>query len=147
MEEFEIAEPVLARLEDLFSSPKFTTQIGNFMGEHAGNVEAANQNEEQPSLNNEIFRGYTHMVEHQIEMFLKEENLNVEEVFEACRRVKEQGDAAWLTCVDYLLAATDYTRFLQLAADFQSMEQWEPAEGEAVLLEDYNSECIEDNDA
>ena len=54
---------------------------------------------------------------------------------------QEGGDAAWLSCVDYLLAACEYDRFLRLVADFQSMQQWEPEEGEAILLEDY---CLED---
>jgi len=35
----------------------------------------------------------------------------------------------------------EYDRFLRLVADFQSMQQWEPEEGEAILLEDY---CLED---
>mmetsp|Transcript_37823 Transcript_37823/g.82271 ORF Transcript_37823/g.82271 Transcript_37823/m.82271 type:complete len:151 (-) Transcript_37823:109-561(-) len=140
MASFEVAEPVMSRLEDFFAGPEFTSMLGDFMGENASKIQLVNVEEEQPLQNHDLYCRYTEAVEKQLEAFIEREGLSAEEVFNACRRIKEGGDAAWLSCVDYLLAATEYNRFLQLVADFQSMQQWEPEEGEAVLLEDY---CLE----
>jgi len=78
------------------------------------------------------------MVEAQMEDFIRSEALTTEEVYEACRRVKEGSDSAWITCVDYLLAATEYTSFIGLVADFQGLEQWETADGNGEPLENFD---------
>jgi len=128
-------DPVVGRLEDFFGSPEFTSSVGAFLSAHAPAVVLPPA--EQPLSNHSIFMQYTELIEAQLEAFIAREDLTQEQVFHACKRVKEGGDMAWLSCVDYLLAATEYERFLQIASDFQSMQQWEPAEGEAFLLEDY----------
>merc|ERR1711865_844687 len=91
--------------------------------------------DEQPLQNMDVFCKYQSVVDAQLEAFIASERLSQEEVFEACRRVKESNDSAWITCVDYLLAATDYAHFVQLVADFQGLEMWE-AEGASEPLEE-----------
>eukprot|EP00242_Pyramimonas_sp_CCMP2087_P016471 CAMPEP_0198199256 /NCGR_PEP_ID=MMETSP1445-20131203/2579_1 /TAXON_ID=36898 /ORGANISM="Pyramimonas sp., Strain CCMP2087" /LENGTH=131 /DNA_ID=CAMNT_0043869041 /DNA_START=177 /DNA_END=569 /DNA_ORIENTATION=+ len=121
MANFELSEPVISRLEDFFSGPEFTSMLGDFMEKNAGNVQLVSTSEEQPLQNHDLFCRYTEAVEEQLDAFIAREGLTKEAVFDACRRVKEGGDAAWLSCVDYLLAACEYDRFLRLVADFQSM--------------------------
>ncbi|KAK3270566.1 hypothetical protein CYMTET_21041 [Cymbomonas tetramitiformis] len=140
IEEFTNSEPIMSRLEDFFASPDFTAALGQFMGENCHNVEFVPAEDEQPLQNHDIFCKYTGLVETLLNDFMKCENLSSEEVYEACRRVKEGGENAWVTCVDYLLAATEYTHFMQLIADFRRMEEYDGEEGEMISLAEYEIE-------
>eukprot|EP00959_Pyramimonas_sp_CCMP1952_P435385 9116908-Pyramimonas_sp.AAC.1 len=56
---FEVAEPVMSRLEDFFSGPEFTSMLGDFMGENASKIQLVNVEEEQPLQNHDLYCRYT----------------------------------------------------------------------------------------
>jgi hypothetical protein len=137
-------EPILTRLEDFFSSPELTCAINDFMTEHSSKVEFVAPDDEQPLQNHDIFRRYSEVVENRLEDFLRRENLEMGEVAEACKRAQGGEGASCVTCVDYLVAATEYHSFMLLAYDFASMSMWDqPEDGDGgspqyVSLEDYD---------
>lgn len=138
-------EPILTCLEDFFSTPELTSAIADFMTENSSKVEFRDPNDEQPMQNHEIFRQYSEVVENRLEDFLRRENIDMSEVAEACKRVQGSDAANCVTCVDYLVAATEYHSFMLLAYDFASMSMWDHPGGEGeggapryVSLEDYD---------
>lgn len=56
----------------------------------------------------------------------------MQEVYDACVKANEKADekANWLTCIDYLLASTEYESFMELAYDHYCMGAYEPGEDE-----------------
>mmetsp|Transcript_21920 Transcript_21920/g.54269 ORF Transcript_21920/g.54269 Transcript_21920/m.54269 type:complete len:182 (-) Transcript_21920:14-559(-) len=130
-------EPVLERLEDFFSSPELTSAISDFMTEHSGRVEFRAPGDEQPMGNYDVFRQYSEVVENLLEDFLRRENIEMGVVAEACKRVQGSEAAHAVTCVDYLVAATEYNNFMLLAYDFASLS-FGGDENTAFLLEDYD---------
>lgn len=136
-------EPVLARLDDFFSSPELTGAIADFMSEYSSKVEFRDPSDEQPLQNHDVFRRYAEVVENQLEDFLRRENIEMGEVTEACKRMQGSDAANCVTCIDYLVAATEYHSFMLLAYDFASMSMWDNGDGtgaapEYVSLEDYD---------
>ena len=140
-------EPILTRLEEFFSSPELTSAIAEFMTENSRELEFRDPNDEQPLQNHDIFRRYSEVVENQLEDFLRRENIDIGEVAEACKRVQGSDAANCVTCIDYLVAATEYNSFMLLAYDFASMSMWDEPVGDGegedgspyyVSLEDYD---------
>ena len=54
----------------------------------------------------------------------------LQEVYEACKKAHETGSANWLTCIDYLLASTEYESFMELSYDHYMMSAYDPDEDE-----------------
>jgi len=84
------------------------------------------------------------LVERNVEEFLVREGgtTNVELV-ELLQKCQSEGT---LTCMDYLLASTEYDAFLRLVSDFKGLEQWggddETLPGQLLGgLEDDDEEC------
>jgi hypothetical protein len=50
----------------------------------------------------------------------------VQEVFEACQYVQDSGEAGWVTCIDYLIASTEYESFMNLSYDYHEMFVFDP---------------------
>ena len=72
----------------------------------------------------ELYLQYTALIEGQLEAFLKEEGVPVAALLAAA-----SGEASGAyTCIDYLVASTEYEAFLQLMGDFCAMSSWD-AEG------------------
>lgn len=61
---------MLQKLEDFFASLKFTSALGQFLGEKAPALEYKPLDEDQPLSNYDTFKEYTQMVEQQLEEFL-----------------------------------------------------------------------------
>ena len=55
--------------------------------------------------------------------FVKETEYSAEEIFYACERIK-QYDEQLLTCLDYILACTEYEEFLILANEFKNINSY-----------------------
>eukprot|EP00854_Cymbomonas_tetramitiformis_P001798 gene1798-2466_t len=115
-------ELVLGRLEDFFSSPAFTSALGDFMREHASGIQIRSISEEQPPEMMGIYQAYQEVVEEQLEHFLRFEAMSAEEVSRACLTAQQDPDKAWMSCIDYLVAAVDFEQFLHLLADFRRIE-------------------------
>lgn len=47
-------------------------------------------------------------------------------IFEACVKAQQAQDGSWLTCIDYLIASTEYESFMELAYDHFCMGAYEP---------------------
>ena len=64
---------------------------------------------------------YTAMLEAKLEAFLVENHSSVPELVARVAATSSKSH----TCVDYLLASTEYTEFLNLMLDFGSLGQWD----------------------
>lgn len=65
----------------------------------------------------------------------------LQEIYKACQMIQEREGQSWLTCVDYLLAVTEYEAFMELACDHAGMQamgdggpeaEWLPADTEVM---------------
>lgn len=122
----------MMQLEAFFCSAQFTSNIGDFMARRGPDLEFKPLEEEQPLRNHDIYKEYTHLVERQLQSFITEQGVSPQAVYEAC--AKAQADAqgsSWMTCLDYLVACTEYEEFMQLAFDHCSVSTYEPSEGAA----------------
>lgn len=45
-----------------------------------------------------------------------------------------KADPGLLSCIDYLMAGTDYEQFISLMLDFREMEEWEGVDEEVMDL-------------
>ncbi|KAG2495594.1 hypothetical protein HYH03_006194 [Edaphochlamys debaryana] len=122
---------LLSKLEDFFCSPKFTSAIGDFMGENAGKLVYAPLDEEQPLSNYDIYKAYTQLIERQLEDFIASEGLTVKDVCDACAAAQDSAEHMHLAAIDYLVASTEYEAFMQLAYDHHCMTLYEPDESTA----------------
>lgn len=50
--------------------------------------------------------------------------MDAESLFEQCRRAQLEGSSS-LSCVDYLVASTEYHSFMALMHDFFMMDEWQ----------------------
>lgn len=71
--------------------------------------------------NHDIFRQYTEMVEAQLQKFMEEEGLSPDDIYAACNSALSSAEARSLTCLDYLMASTEYDSFIDLAFDHACM--------------------------
>ena len=69
----------------------------------------------------ELYLQYTALIEGQLETFLKEEGVPVAAMLSAAT----SDDSGAYTCIDYLVACTEYSAFLQLMGDFCAMSSWD----------------------
>ena len=86
----------------------------------------------------ELYLQYTALIEGQLETFLKEEGVPVAALLSAA---SGEADGSY-TCIDYLVASTEYEAFLQLMADFCMMGAWDADANNGVL-----GGCLEDSTA
>mmetsp|Transcript_57175 Transcript_57175/g.124235 ORF Transcript_57175/g.124235 Transcript_57175/m.124235 type:complete len:101 (+) Transcript_57175:899-1201(+) len=75
---------------------------------------------EHPLRWNELYQEYVSMIESKLEEFLAAESIPIEDVIAAVSDSIQRQH----TCIDYLLATTEYPSFLQLMQDFVSMQDW-----------------------
>mmetsp|Transcript_37940 Transcript_37940/g.100889 ORF Transcript_37940/g.100889 Transcript_37940/m.100889 type:complete len:105 (+) Transcript_37940:242-556(+) len=76
---------------------------------------------EHPLRYHELYMQYTSMLEQKLEAFLVENASSVPELLARVAAASGQSH----TCVDYLLASTEYSAFLNLMLDFSSLSQWD----------------------
>lgn len=111
------AEGLISRVEEFFCSPSFTTSVGDFLSSKAGDIEFKDLEEEQPHINFATFQEYQQMVERNLQSFLASEGISQKAVVDACLEAQNSG-SGYLTCIDYILACTEYEEFMQLAYDY-----------------------------
>eukprot|EP00736_Rhodelphis_marinus_P013273 Rmarinus@m.8740 len=130
-------EAVLAKLEECFSSPEFTGAISQFVSENSALFTVA---EEQTLQNYDLYKKYTHMVEELLENFLSENGISSERLASVCTNAGTCDQ----TCIDYILASTEYNYFGQMMADFKQMQEWTGAAEKDGL--DPVWDCLPDGD-
>ena len=108
-------------LEDFFCTPELTGAIAAFANEHAQEVLPIAEGEEHPLRYQELYLAYTQMMEERLEGFLRDNDVTLEQLMLAAR----EGGSGHHTCIDYLLASTEYMAFLQLMLDFTCMGDYE----------------------
>eukprot|EP00798_Chlamydomonas_sp_ICE-L_P013406 gene13408-19257_t len=118
---------------DFFGSPGFTSALGEFLGKYSCELEYKDFAEDQPLKNHDIYQKYTDLVEQGLQKFMLDGGLKQEAVIEACQKAQESGDRTWLTCIDYLLASTEYESFMELAYDHYEMIRGQYEEDECEL--------------
>lgn len=126
---------IVSLLEDFFAEPTFTTAVSDFAAQHAASLGSLSAHSEQPLHAHALYQEYTAMVEDLLSDFLARHGLTNEAVLAAA----QHADRSVNTCVDYLLASTEYDAFIGLMADFNGMSQWDveadDAYGELGALE------------
>lgn len=63
-------------VQDYFSSPEFTSAVGEFLSANANAIQFVAQEAEQPLQNHQIFQEYTSVVEQQLQKWLTKESLS-----------------------------------------------------------------------
>merc|ERR1711924_180583 len=124
-------DDVLSLLEEFFSQPAFTTAVSDFAAQHATRLSVKSVSEEQPLDAHAMFQEYTTMIEQLVTDFLAEAGLTPAEFVQAV----QNADPRVNSCVDYLLASTEYPAFLQLMSDFSSMSQFDAAVDEYATVD------------
>ena len=119
-EQFEKDASTVALLEDHVSSPEFTNFLQEFIDKYAESFE---EKEEHDLEYYEIYKEYVKMIEGQLEKFLAANGLEEEAVFASCSRVQEM-DAQCLSCIDYLVASSEYTEFIQMMLQYKHARNW-----------------------
>eukprot|EP00735_Rhodelphis_limneticus_P002924 TRINITY_DN14027_c0_g1::TRINITY_DN14027_c0_g1_i1::g.14492::m.14492 TRINITY_DN14027_c0_g1::TRINITY_DN14027_c0_g1_i1::g.14492 ORF type:complete len:147 (+),score=31.95,sp/Q96G28/CFA36_HUMAN/31.58/2e-07,ARL2_Bind_BART/PF11527.3/1.5e-21,DUF3447/PF11929.3/2e+03,DUF3447/PF11929.3/0.012 TRINITY_DN14027_c0_g1_i1:98-538(+) len=108
---------VLILLEDFFCSPDWTTKISNFISENAHFFTVG---EEQTHENFERYQAYTNLIESLLEGFLTQHGISPQQLIQLCL---DKGGLDQ-TCIDYILASTEYEYFARLMSDFQQLQDW-----------------------
>eukprot|EP01060_Flectonema_neradi_P012273 TRINITY_DN19146_c1_g1_i3.p2 TRINITY_DN19146_c1_g1~~TRINITY_DN19146_c1_g1_i3.p2 ORF type:complete len:152 (+),score=39.42 TRINITY_DN19146_c1_g1_i3:49-456(+) len=114
-----------------------TQKIGDFMAAGGTQVQLVPLEEEQPLQNQQIFMEYQEMIEKEICSFAAEKGIQEEEIISLCKPSEfEEGQYCALTCIEYLLAMTEYASFMQLVSDHRDCQQWEYGDELGGLEED-----------
>uniref|UniRef100_A0A6V1NIC6 Cilia- and flagella-associated protein 36 n=1 Tax=Heterosigma akashiwo TaxID=2829 RepID=A0A6V1NIC6_HETAK len=119
-EAYQAQQDVLEKIELFFCSADYTSAIGDFMSEHVGTFTAFDLEQEQPLEYYSVFQQYQDLVEAKFEAFVKKEDVSTEVIYAVCRNLHSQDNGA-STCIEYLLACTEYEYFLKLMYDFRMM--------------------------
>jgi hypothetical protein len=69
------------------------------------------------------FKKFKKTVEILLDAFLHINGLNERQVQESCMRISEY-DPDTLSCIDYLLASTDYTEFVDMMVNYKESKEW-----------------------
>ena len=120
---------LLEKLEDFFGGPDLTTAISDFAAAHGAEFHPLPEGAEHPLQWHSRYLEYCGMIERQLEGFLQQHGCTSERLYAACR----EGDASH-TCIEYLLASTEYLAFLQLMLDFQGLSSYEIDEDDPLGL-------------
>ena len=111
-----VHSPVLDRLEEFFSDPSVTSAINDFCCAHASITPLA-EGAEHPLEYHTAFLEYAKLIEDQVAAFMAEHGFSEEDIVIAALHAPPGVH----TCIDYLLASTEYTAFLQLMGQFNSL--------------------------
>ena len=97
------------KFEAFGSSPEFTSNIQKFMIDNCSKLEIAKESGEQSINNYLLFKKYSEMMDKELELFLKKENITSEQFIEACQFAREEN----LPCsfLDYVLSSIEYEDF------------------------------------
>ena len=114
---------IVEALEDHFSDGQITTELSNYLfsDDLEGVVCSVTEGEDHPTQNYEAYMRYSDLIESILMAFAQEHNVEEEELVNACNEAAETQQGRY-TCVDYILAATDYICFLALVSDYRGMK-------------------------
>lgn len=115
-----VHSPVLDQMEAFFSEPSFTGAINDFASQHAPRITPLAEGDEHPLEYHAAFMQYTELIESKVSEFLAEHGYTENDIVVAAT----SAPFGVHTCIEYLLASTEYTAFLQLMADFNSMSEY-----------------------
>eukprot|EP00288_Rhodomonas_lens_P005422 CAMPEP_0177727090 /NCGR_PEP_ID=MMETSP0484_2-20121128/20130_1 /TAXON_ID=354590 /ORGANISM="Rhodomonas lens, Strain RHODO" /LENGTH=144 /DNA_ID=CAMNT_0019239709 /DNA_START=15 /DNA_END=445 /DNA_ORIENTATION=- len=115
---------ILELLELFFSTPEFTDAVRQFVEDNEEKFLFVEEGEEQPLSNYDLYLKYTNVIESQLEAFLKQHDVDHEDVAKLCVAEKEGGNRVSFS-LDYIIASTEYGKFLQMMADFKCMREFE----------------------
>lgn len=113
---------ILQKLEDFFSDPALTSSISDFASSHAAEIVPLALDAEHPLRYHELYLQYTAMIEQRLEAFLVEESSSVEQLVNLVASTPPD-ERVKFTCIDYLIASTEYAKFLELMFDFGSLRE------------------------
>ncbi|KAJ9530859.1 hypothetical protein QJQ45_028854, partial [Haematococcus lacustris] len=139
-------DDLVEALETFFCSPGFTSAVGTYMSENASNLSFVATDETQPIENYNLFLKYQSLIEEHLSIFLVDRGLSAQasnpiictwcyrlahqlhylciistEVYEVCQAAQGSQVADSLACLDYLVAASEYEAFMELARDHYEM--------------------------
>lgn len=143
---------LLDKIEDFCSMPDFTDSISDFAAQHSQEFATGPIEGEHPVRHaayrrtahcrhdscqctsrqlrwHELYLQYTALIEGKLEAFLKEQGVPVAAMLSAA----QSDDSGAYTCIDYLVASTEYDSFLQLMHDFCAMSAWDAGADEGTL--------------
>ena len=115
-----VHSPVLDQLEDFFSDPEFTSAINDFASTHAPAIQPLAEGAEHPLEYHTAFMAYTKLIEDKVTAFITDHGFSEDDIVVAALHAPPGVH----TCIDYLIASTEYTAFLQLMADFNSLGEY-----------------------
>eukprot|EP00759_Apiculatamorpha_spiralis_P013939 PhF_6_TR20693/c0_g1_i2/m.29767 len=115
--------PLIHVLEDYFSDGSVTTQIANFLfsDDLKDIIVDFPDGQDHPPQNYEAYMKYSDLIEGLLVAFTQENDVEGEYLVGACYEASEKYNGVY-TCVDYILAATDYVCFLALVSDYRGMK-------------------------
>jgi len=116
-----VHSPVLDTLESYFCDPAVTGAINDFACLHAPSITPLAEGAEHPLAYHAAFMEYTKLIEEKVAAFMAEHSVTENDILVASLHAPPGVH----TCIDYLLASTEYTAFLQLMADFNSLSDYE----------------------
>jgi len=120
---------VLESLEEYCSGPDFTAALSDFFTEHLRDfdgIEELEEGDDMPAEWYSIFLSYLERMDAKVEEFITGTEIaggtcSSDEVFGIIQHFNELGVEWPSTCVDYLIACTEYTNFLQMIVDHRAM--------------------------
>ena len=120
---------VLESLEEYCSGPDFTAALSEFFTEHLRDfdgIEELEEGDDMPAEWYSIFLSYLERMDTKVEEFITGTEIaggtcSSDEVFGIIQHFNELGVEWPSTCVDYLIACTEYTNFLQMIVDHRAM--------------------------
>ena len=113
----------LERLEQFCQQGEFRQVFLQRLGdEHC--IKFINCSEEQSLECHQIFQRYLEELDSQLEAFLVKERITGEEMFEKCQRAyKNKSESESLVCLNWILASTDYAKFVEMMLEFKVIIQ------------------------
>eukprot|EP00760_Papus_ankaliazontas_P035580 PhM_4_TR7914/c0_g1_i1/m.102229 len=115
--------PLIEVLEEHFCVGETTSAVRDFLyGEQCKHVRLdVAEGQEHPQENYEAYMHYSEIIERVLMSFATEHDLSDDYLVGAVNEASEKYVGVF-TCVDYILAATDYVCFLSLLADYRGMQ-------------------------
>ena len=110
---------LLDRLEFFCASGDFTGFIQEFASVHSGSFVEGEQTMQQHAL----YQQYHEGIEAKLQEFCRGEGIEEAQLLEAVTAA-ESSDYGSTTCLDYIIASSEYDSFLTLMLDCQDMYNW-----------------------
>ena len=111
--------------------PDFTDAIQSIMAEHAHKF--SHNDEEQDLEWYSIFKNYVKTIESLLKDFLDDHKITETELHDWWQRISEYNTDA-LACLDYLVATSEYSEFVEMMVEYKEANDWEVKDQEDDFL-------------